>query len=316
MAAMTLSSSGTPLSGTQVTLSAGGYRASIASIGASVRSLQFEGRDLIVPFDEDSIRPVYRGATLVPWPNRVVDGTYELDGEVQQLGLTEPARGHALHGLAGWRDYEVREQSESSATLFVTIPAQLGYPRRLDIAVTFTLSDAGLHTTVTATNTGRGTAPFGTAPHPYLKAGDGLVNDWTLSLPADEVLTVTEDRLIPTGRASVTEADGGVYDFRTAHRIDDTFIDHAFTGLGRDAEGNTEVRLTAADGSGVVMRWGAECPWVQVHTADRPEPEMNRVGLAVEPMTCPPDAYNSGDDLILIEPGESASASWTIAAIQ
>ena len=100
-----------------------------------------------------------------------------------------------------------------------------------------------------------------------------------------------------------------------AHRIDDTFIDHAFTALGRDAEGNTEVRLTTEDGSGVVMRWGAECPWVQVHTADRPEPEMNRVGLAVEPMTCPPDAFNSGDDLILIEPGESASASWTIAAI-
>ena len=312
---MTLPSSGAPLSGTQVSLSAGGYTATIASIGASLRLLQFEGRDLVVPFDEDAIRPVYRGATLVPWPNRVVDGTYELDGETQQLGLTEPERGHALHGLAGWLDYEVREQSESSATLGVTIPAQLGYPRRLDIAVTFTLSEAGLETTVTATNTGRGVAPFGTAPHPYLRAGDGLVNEWTLSLPADEVLTVTEDRLIPTGRASVTEADGGVYDFRSSRRIDDTFIDHAFTGLSRDGDGATEVRLTAADGSGVAMRWGAECPWVQVHTADRPEPEMNRVGLAVEPMTCPPDAFNSGDDLILIEPGESASASWAIAAI-
>ena len=312
---MTLPSSSVPLSGTQVSLSAGGYTASIASIGASLRSLQFEGRDLIVPFDEDSIRPVYRGATLVPWPNRVVDGKYELDGAVQQLGLTEPERGHALHGLAGWRDYEVLEQSESSATLGLTIPAQLGYPRRLDIAVTFTLSEAGLHTTVTATNTGPGTAPFGTAPHPYLRAGDGLVDEWTLSLPAEKVLTVTKDRLIPTGRAGVTDADGGIYDFRSARRIDDTFIDHAFTDLARDAEGTTEVRLTTADGSGVVMRWGAECPWVQVHTADRPEPEMNRVGLAVEPMTCPPDAFNSGDDLILIEPGESASASWTIAAI-
>jgi aldose 1-epimerase len=314
MAPMTNSSTA-PLSGTQISLSAAGYTATVASIGASLRSLRFEGRDLIVPFDEDAIRPVYRGATLVPWPNRVVDGKYELDGEVQQLGLTEPARGHALHGLAGWLDYEVRERNESSATLGVTIPAQLGYPRRLDIAVTFALSEAGLHTTVTATNTGRGTAPFGTAPHPYLRAGDGLVNEWTLSLPAEDVLTVTKDRLIPTGRAGVGEADGGVLDFRTPRRIDETFIDHAFTGLSRDAEGITEVRVTAADGSGVVMRWGAECPWVQVHTADRPEPELNRAGLAVEPMTCPPDAYNSGDDLILIEPGESASASWTIAAI-
>jgi len=311
---MTLPSPG-PLSGTPVSLSAGGYTASIASIGASLRELRFEGRDLVAPFDEDAIRPVFRGATLVPWPNRVVDGTYELDGETQQLALTEPERGHALHGLAGWLDYEVREQSESSATLGVTIPAQLGYPRRLDIAVTFTLSEAGLQTTVTATNTGRGTAPFGTAPHPYLRAGDGLVDDWTLTLPAEDVLTVTEDRLIPTGRASISEADGGAYDFRTARKIGDTFIDHAFTGLARDADGMVEVRVTAADGTGVAMRWGAECPWVQVHTGDRPEPELNRVGLAVEPMTCPPDAFNSGDDLLLIEPGESASASWTIAAI-
>jgi aldose 1-epimerase len=141
------------------------------------------------------------------------------------------------------------------------------------------------------------------------------VDDWTLELLAGQVLEVTEDRLIPTGLADVETAEGGIWDFRTPRPIGDTFIDHAFTDLGRSADGETVVRVTAQGGTGVEMVWGEECPWVQVHTADQPVPELNRLGLAVEPMTCPPDAYNSGADLIVLEPGASASASWTIRAI-
>ena len=37
--------------------------------------------------------------------------------------------------------------------------------------------------------------------------------------------------------------------------------------------------------------------------------------LAIEPMTCPPDAFNSGVDLDVIEPGESLVASWDIFGI-
>jgi aldose 1-epimerase len=181
--------------------------------------------------------------------------------------------------------------------------------------VTFSLDEDGLHTTVTGTNTGPTAAPWGTGPHPYLVAGGGRVDEWTLTLPADQVLTVTEDRLIPTGLADVATESDGVWDFRTARIIGDTFIDHAFTGLARTADGQTSVRLTAPEGTGVEMVWGADCPWVQIHTADQPVPELNRLGLAVEPMTCPPDAYNSGTDLIVLEPGASASASWTIRAV-
>jgi aldose 1-epimerase len=54
---------------------------------------------------------------------------------------------------------------------------------------------------------------------------------------------------------------------------------------------------------------------VQVHTGDRPEPADHRRGLAVEPMTCPPDAFTSGVDLVHLGPGESHEASWSIAAI-
>jgi Galactose mutarotase and related enzymes len=308
--------SGTPgLSGTRFDLTHGDYAASIASIGATLRSLTYRERDLVVPFDEDAVRPSFRGATLAPWPNRVVDGRYEFAGDQHQLALTEPARGHALHGLASWLDFTAVDEGDDHVTLAATIVPQAGYPFRVEVSVTFELDADGLHTTVTGTNSGPSPAPWGTAPHPYLVAGYGRVDDWTLALPASEVLTVTADRLIPTGPTDVTTEADGAFDFRAGRRIADTFIDHAFTGLARDAAGTASVTLTSPEGTGVAMSWGAECSWVQVHTADQPEAELSRLGLAVEPMTCPPDAFNSGTDLIVLEPGASASAAWTIAGL-
>lgn len=303
-----------PLSGNQFTLSHGDYTASIASVGATLRSLQYRGRDLIVPFDADEVRPAFRGATLAPWPNRVVDGRYTFGGAEQQLALTEPDRGHALHGLVGWLDFVDIEESPTRVLLATTVEAQAGYPFRVQVRVEYMLSDEGLRTTVSARNTGTDAAPYGAGPHPYLVAGPGHVDDWTLTLPAGQVLGVTEDRLIPTELSDVA-GNGGVFDFREPRQIEDTFIDHAFTDLARDGAGIAEVRITDASGSGVAMRWDAACAWVQVHTADRDIPELHRLGLAVEPMTCPPDAFNSGTDLIVLEPGATTSASWTIAAI-
>jgi aldose 1-epimerase len=296
-----------PISGTQVPLRHGGYSAEIASVGASLRALRFDGRDLVVPFAEDEVRPLFRGTVLVPWPNRVVDGRYTFDGAAQQLALTEPDRGHALHGLVAWSDFRVVTRSTAAVTLETEVVAQAGYPHRLRVEVEYRLEDDGLLTRVVTTNTGPTRAPYGTSGHPYLVAGPGRVDDWTLELAADEVLEVDPERLIPQGVAPVA---GGPFDFAEPRAIGDLFIDHAFTGLRA-----ARARVLAADGRGTELRWGADAPWVQVHTADRPEPEYDRAGLAVEPMTCPPDAFNSGTDLIVIEPGASSTLAWTIAAV-
>lgn len=302
------------LSGTQFDLAFGDYTATIASVGASLRTLRHRGRDLVVPFEADEVRPVFRGATLAPWPNRVIDGRYAFGGTDYQLALTEPARGHALHGLVAWLDFVDLERTADRVLLATTLEAQEGYPFQLQVRVEFALDADGLHTTVTTRNTGRDAAPYGTGPHPYLVAGDGPVDDWTLTLPATEVVTITPDRLLPVAQVGVDSPEAEGLDFRAPRRIGDTFIDHAFTGLERTA-GIAEVQVTAPGGTGVVMRWDERCPWVQVHTADRPAPFPSRIGLAVEPMTCPPDAFNSGTDLIALAPGATASAGWTIAAL-
>jgi aldose 1-epimerase len=302
-----------PLSGRQLQLHAGDYRATIASIGASLRELTWQGRHLVVPFAEDEVRPAYRGAVLAPWPNRVVDGTYEYEGVEYQLALTEPDRGHALHGLVAWQDFSVVSEEPSTVMLTTTVPPQDGYPFRIALVIRYALSDRGLTISLEATNTGPDAAPFGASIHPYLCAGPGVVDDWSLQLPAASVLTVTPDRLIPQEVQAVTEV-ADQFDFRRERVIADTFLDHAFTDLSPDPDGRFSARLTDATGQGVVMRWGEDCRWVQVHTADLPAPKPSRIGLAVEPMTCPPDAFNSAQDLVVLPPGGSTIVRWEIAA--
>ncbi|MGY1550590.1 aldose 1-epimerase family protein [Microbacterium sp. A588] len=302
-----------PASGRQLRISAHGYEAVIASVGASLRMLTHEGRDLVVPFDADEVRPAYRGATLAPWPNRIVDGRYTFRGSAHQLPLTEPARGHALHGLVAWAECTDRGVSDERVVLAAVIEPQSGYPFRVEVTVEFRLGADGLTQTVTGRNLGTDAAPWGTGPHPYLVGGAGRVDDWTLTLPASEVLTVTSDRLSPVAVEQVEQHPE--WDFREARAIGDVFIDHAFTELSR-VDGAAEVRVVAADGRGVALSWDESCPWVQVHTADLPADAANsRIGLAVEPMTCPPDAFNSGVDLVVLEPGAESAASWRFTAI-
>nr|WP_314840676.1 aldose 1-epimerase family protein [uncultured Microbacterium sp.] len=303
-----------PRSGRQFRIAAHGYEAVIASVGASLRTLTHEGRDLVVPFDADEVRPGYRGTTLAPWPNRIVDGRYTFAGVEHQLALTEPERGQALHGLLSWVEFDESAVADDRVVLVAVIEPQTGYPFRVEVETEYRLDAGGLTQTVTSRNLGADAAPWGTGPHPYLVAGpEGLVDEWTLELPASEVLTVTPDRLSPVALEAVTEHPE--WDFRDARAIGEVFIDHAFTGLSR-ADGIAEVRVISPSGSGVAISFDERCPWVQVHTADTPkDAATHRVGLAVEPMTCPPDAFTSGTDLIVLEPGSTHSASWRIAAV-
>jgi aldose 1-epimerase len=300
-----------PLTGREIRLRHDRYTASIVSLGASLRTLEHGGRPLVVGFHADRMRPVFRGALLAPWPNRVVDGRYTFDDEAEQLPLTEPDRGHALHGLLAWTDWQVGSLTEDSVTLTAELAPSAGYPHRIVVECTYELADDGLTTTVAARSLS-GRAPYGVSAHPYLTAGGGSLDATVLTLPADSYVETEGERLLPAGVRDV--ADAPWPDFRRPTAIASAQVDHAFTGLRRDAEGRATVRLEAPDGFAVEMTWGPELGWVQVHTADRPEPELNRAGLAVEPMTCPPDAFSTGEDVVVLDGDQHHSASWRISA--
>lgn len=298
---------------TEFTLSAGGYTAVVTARAAALRVLQFQGRDLVVPFPEGGPIPDYRGVIAAPWPNRIADGKYTFDGVDHQLPVNEPERGTALHGLAFPLDWTLKESDAGSLTLTCTVGPTAGYPFVLELSARFVLDADGLRTTVTARNAADIAAPYGVCPHPYLVAGSSPLDEWVLEFAADSFLEVTPDRLLPV---EVVGVEGHAFDFRSPRAIGTTEIDHAFTDITFDGGlARLSVRDpagTGVGGSGVGMSWDESCPWLQIHTADKPAPIPGRIGLAVEPMTCPPDAFNSGTDLIRLEPGAEHRASWSI----
>lgn len=292
--------------GRVVELSHGGYTATVTEVGGCLHSLTWEGRPLVVSWPLDTVRPSHRGSVLAPWPNRIADGRYQWDGATQQLALSEPDRHNAIHGLLSWTSFVVEELGDDHVTVVGRIWPQKGYPLLVDVRASYRLDDDGLHWDVTGTNAGEGRAPYGASVHPYLVAGPGRVDDWTLQVPATDHLVVDPERLLPRG----VEPLPAELDFRTARPIGSTQIDHAYTGLT-----GHRVEVTTADGSGVALDFADCLPWVQVHTADRPEPDQDRIGMAIEPMSCPPDAFNSGDDLAVLGPGEGLTVGLRISAI-
>lgn len=311
---MTLS----PASGAQITLRSAGYEAVIATVGATLRSLTFDSRDLIASFDENEMRPVMSGALLAPWPNRTADGRYEFDGATHQLAINEHVTGSAAHGLVAWQRFEPTEVTETRVVLGTTIEAQPGYPWQVAVQVVFTLSADGLSQGVAATNLSDRPAPFGVGGHPYLVAGEaraGAVDDWLLEVPATVVLEVGPERMLPIGLTSVATHRDGALDFRRRRVIGSTVVNEAFTEFDRDEHGIAGVVLTDAGGRGARIDWDRRCPWAQIYTSDLSPGDRRRNAVAVEPMTCPPDALNSKRDLLVIAPGESVSAGWTIGQV-
>ena len=298
--------------GTEFSIAHGPYSAVITARGGALRRLQYAGRDLVVSFGAEGGIPDFRGVICAPWPNRLADGTYTYAGRSYSAVLNEPERGAALHGFTTDRVWEMRQASENSVVLGCRIESGPEYPGLLDLSVTYYLTTDGLKSTINAVNTGQRAAPYGVCPHPYLLAGPAPLDEWILELPATEFLEVSPDRLLPQGLRRV---DRHEFDFRRPRRLGPLKIDHAFTGILGEPDGSARVRVLDPCGTGVELEWGAEWPWVQVYTADKPA-GPDRLGLAVEPMTSPPDAFNSGTDLLHLQPGASHSATWTIRALR
>lgn len=282
-----------------VHIAAGSYSATLASAGATLVALTHAGRDLVLPFDPArEIGAGYRGRTLAPWPGRITDGRYAVDGVTYELPVNERATGAALHGLVSWLPWTVESATASRARFELDLPASPGYPFDLVLAVDYEVDAGGLRVRVTATNHGDAAAPVGLSAHPYLTCGVGL-DGCTLDLPAASVLTV-DDRLRP---GPLTDAAGAGLAFVDAP-LAGRSADHAFTGLP------AHWRVTLA-GAGRAVWLASDAPWVQVFTADG---ELGRAGLAVEPMTCPPDAFNADPASVLLAPGESRALSFAIGS--
>lgn len=295
-------------SGRQHQIRHGEQRAVVVEVGGGVRRYDVGDRPVLDGYDEAELVVGARGQPLLPWPNRLHTGRYTWDGTEHAAPLDEPEQTNALHGLTRWRSWSADQSSGSEVTMRLLLRPQPAYPFTLDVAVGYALADDGLTVTTTATNAGDVDAPYGHGAHPYLTVGTGRLDPALLQVPAASWLP-SGPAQIPIGREPV---QGSPYDFRTARPIGPLHVDHTFTDLERDERGRAAVVLAAADGGPTASLWVDEhYPYVMVFTGDT-LPDRPRTGLGVEPMTCPPDAFRTGQDLLRLRPGDSVTTSWGI----
>jgi aldose 1-epimerase len=295
--------------GAQHEIGHGDQRAVVVQVGGGLRSYDVAGRAVVDGYGPDARPDGGRGQLLAPWPNRIRDGRYNWAGTDQQLALSEAAHHNAIHGLVRWAEWSVLDRSDSGVMVGTRVWPQPGYPFRLGVTATYELTDDGLAVVITGRNEGSEPAPYGVGQHPYVTAGTERVDDAVLTVPADEWVRCDE-RGLPVATEPVADTP---YDFRTARAIGDTTLDTPFAALTRDGQGRVVVRLDAPDGSSGVDVWlGDGADYLQVYTGDTLDPPRRRTGLAVEPMSCPPDAFNSGVGLVTLEPGDSHTLTWGI----
>lgn len=297
-----------PPSGEQFEIQHGSLRATIVEVGGALRTLTVGDLEVLDGFPEGEMCHDARGQILMPWPNRLAGGTYTFENQKQQLPINEPSHDNAIHGLVRWTNWRAQNHTAGGVTMTHRLYPTPGYPFTLDVSATYQLEEDGLQVSLHATNAGREACPFGAGQHPYLRVGTPLVNEATLRVPARTIHRY-DDRLIPVERIPV---EGSPLDFRTPRPIGDTEINMDYTDLERGDDGRARIELAAPGGSPSVEVWMDRAfRHVTVYTGETVQPpSRRRHGLAVEPMTCPPNAFVSGDDLIVLRPGETWSGSW------
>jgi aldose 1-epimerase len=294
--------------GQQWTIGHGPFEATVVEVGGGLRTLSRDGSPLVAGFGIDEQARTGRGQQLMPWPNRIRDGRYTWEGKQHQLPITEVPRGNASHGLVRWAVWELIEREPESVTVGYRLYPQPGWEHPLDLRTTYVLDDSGLVVTAAARNVGTSPAPFGYGAHPYLAIGSTALADVWVKVPASTWVQV-DDRQLPTGRVSVA---GSPVDLREGRALGDTTMDTAFTDVLQDDDGMWRCEV-ASESVGRVVLWAdGAFPWVQVFTG-AVEKGLGEPGIAVEPMTCPPDAFNSGDSLITLAPGDEWTGTWGIS---
>lgn len=281
----------------------------VTEVGATLRSFDVAGREVIVPFALDELCPAGHGAILAPWPNRLADGRYRWEGVSYQVPITEVARSTALHGLVQWERWSLLSATPTRVELGLeTVPVR-GYPWQLELVASYELIGTELTIQVDATNASSTVAPYGIGFHPWLSPGAGSLDDARLRLDADSWVR-PDERLLPAEVTDLPEQ----FDFRESRRLGETDLDDAFVGVVRDDRGLSWIRLTGTDGRTAAVWMDESMDAWQVCSGDHIGAlDYRRAGLAAEPMSCVADAFNTGDRLIRIEPEDTVSVRWGLA---
>jgi aldose 1-epimerase len=284
----------------------------VVEVGAGLREYDVDGQPILDGYPSDAMVDGGRGLPLLPWPNRLADGQYVFEGQELRLPIDDVVRRNAMHGLTRWANWRVADQAADSVRMELTVHPRTGYPFALALSIAYGLSATGLTVNTTAHNVGPGALPLGAGQHPYVTVGTALVDSAVLHLPAHARIELDAERMLPTG--AVLAVDGTPFDFRTPRAVGPLVLDDCFADLDRGEDGMARAALSdPVTGRAVAMWMDANYRYLQVFSGDTLPTARRRRSLAIEPMTCPPNAFRTGTDLILLQPDETRSLAWGLA---
>jgi aldose 1-epimerase len=241
----------------------------------------------------------FRGAWLLPFPNRVGGGRFHFGGREYALPLNYAHEGHAIHGFLYDQPFRTTgttiARDSAAVVLTHSYGGQLqGFPFEFDARICYKLNNgSGLTCTAEVTNTGATAMPLGIGWHPYVTLGKPIER-LLLRVPGTHRVVLGAD-MIPTGELAPV-AESGEPVVLGQDMLDSTFeVDHSGGTVGTD--------LSDPE-SGVTIRVWQECHRGQfryVHVYTPPD----RRSVAIEPMTCWADALNNQRGLLVLRPGDS-----------
>ena len=289
-----------------------GYLKCIPEFGANIIELQLENNgksfQILDGFSsEEQLREntKSRGIHLAPFPNRIRDGKYPFDGIAYQLPINKPKEQNAIHGFIWDKPFNVieekSEKDHASLSMGYNYNGEFtSYPFLFQIKYSYQLSPDGLAVSVQVMNTGDSNLPFGVGWHPYFTFHKP-VDELELQLPACTVLDVDE-RMIPTGTANPYPK------FEHLTSIGSTSFDTAFKLSDSDDSFITRL-YDPAEKTTIVLTQDQHLPYLQVYIP----PDRN--SIALEPMSCPANAFNSGEGLVVLKPGEKFESKMNLGLV-
>lgn len=276
-----------------------GMEVSLLTLGATIQSVVFEGKDIVLGFDRVSDyfeSGAYIGATVGRVCNRTADGSFTLNGTTYQLNCNEPDRRVHLHGgnvgfdKKLWECTVLSDEDEPAVAFEMhSDDGDEGYPGNLRVRLVYTLT-ADNTLTLDYTATSDADTPLNLTNHVYfnLNGCDGVtVCNHFLRINAEEYTPIT-DRLVPTGvYASVADT---CIDFRDYRLIGEALqgedacmsytggVDHNFV-LAHQRRDVSEAAVAYSPDTKIRVTCCTDLPGVQVYTGNFLDEKGGKYGL-------------------------------------
>lgn len=298
-------------------------QAVLATYGASLRRL-FEilpdgkTRDIIWGYSGSENKKGGQGDVLIPFPSRIKNGRYTFEAATHQMALNDKEGPNSIHGFLRTEPWAVEESAQDHVTFFYKMTKEnygpKGYPFDLEVRISYGLKSNGMTVGFEITNSGNSDAPVGVGFHPYFVVGTENANSASLEIPAENYLEL-DSTLIPTGRALPVENTS--WDFRKRQEIGDRKILTCYSNLKTDRDGKARVRLlNKQNGQMVLLTLDDQFKYLVAYTGDAITEPWGRYSVALEPMTCAPDAFNHPEcGLKVLSPNEIFTGSFEIESL-